>query len=72
MELVVDEATSTLYAAQEDIGLWRVQLVRAGSSASHAASNAPRASGVPATYDESGEERTSTNFRYVDATFLTR
>ena len=54
--VVVDEAAGTLYAAQEDIGLWRVQLKHGKFQGQPRAVERTKEFGVPATYDEKTEE----------------
>ncbi|VXB36231.1 conserved exported hypothetical protein [Aeromicrobium sp. 9AM] len=54
--VVVDEAAGTLYAAQEDIGLWRVQLKHGSFQGRPRAVERTKEFGVPATYDEKTEE----------------
>lgn len=54
--VVVDEASGTLYAAQEDIGLWKVQLGRGEFAGAPASIERTREFGVPATFDEESEE----------------
>lgn len=54
--LVVDEASRTLYAAQEDVGLWRVRLGRGEFRGAPSSVERTREYGVPATYDAATEE----------------
>lgn len=54
--LVVDEAARTLYAAQEDVGLWRVRLRGGSFHGSPRSIERTREFGVPATYDATDEE----------------
>ncbi|MEJ7634375.1 phytase [Aeromicrobium sp.] len=54
--VVVDEASHTLYAAQEDIGLWRVQLGRGSFAGKPRSIERTREFGAPAAYDEQAEE----------------
>jgi 3-phytase len=54
--VVVDEATSTLYAAQEDIGLWTLKLGRGEFAGRPRGVERTREFGAPATYDEASEE----------------
>ncbi|MEV7396680.1 phytase [Aeromicrobium sp. NPDC092404] len=54
--VVVDEAAGTLYAAQEDIGLWRVKVKRGAFHGGPRAVERTKEFGVPATYDEQTEE----------------
>ncbi|MEV7525129.1 phytase [Streptomyces sp. NPDC091371] len=51
--MVVDPATGTLYAGQEDVGIWRV---RADLGGRPQLVDKVREYGVPATYDEQTEE----------------
>lgn len=54
--VVVDEAAGTLYAAQEDIGLWRVELGHGRFHGEPLSVERTKEFGVPATYDEQTEE----------------
>lgn len=54
--VVVDEAAGTLYAAQEDIGLWRVELGHGRFHGKPRSVERTKEFGVPATYDEQTEE----------------
>lgn len=54
--VVVDEAAGTLYAAQEDIGLWRVKLGHGTFQGEPRSVERTKEFGVPATYDEQSEE----------------
>ena len=54
--VVVDEAAGTLYAAQEDIGLWRVKLKHGRFQGAPRSVERTKEFGVPATYDEDSEE----------------
>lgn len=54
--LVVDEAAGTLYAAQEDIGLWRVKLGHGRFQGEPRSVERTKEFGVPATYDADSEE----------------
>lgn len=58
--VVVDEATSTLYAAQEDIGLWKVKLGRGEFAGRPKNIERTQEFGAPAAYDEASEECVST------------
>ncbi|KOG31114.1 phytase [Streptomyces resistomycificus] len=51
--MVVDPATGTLYAGQEDVGIWRL---RADLTGRPALVDRVREYGVPGTYDEATEE----------------
>ncbi|GGY99705.1 hydrolase [Streptomyces poonensis] len=51
--MVVDPRTGTLYAGQEDVGIWRL---RADLTGKPALMDQVREYGVPATYDEETEE----------------
>ncbi|MFE1299310.1 phytase [Streptomyces sp. NPDC058731] len=51
--MVVDPANGTLYAGQEDVGIWRL---RADLSGKPVLVDKVREYGVPATYDEASEE----------------
>ncbi|MCB5167731.1 phytase [Streptomyces bambusae] len=53
--MVVDPADGTLYAGQEDVGIWRI---RAGLSGTPQLMDKVREFGVPGTYDEETEECT--------------
>ncbi|MGW1010345.1 phytase [Streptomyces termitum] len=53
--MVVDPADGTLYAGQEDVGIWRVD---AGLSGTPVLIDKVREYGVPGTYDEQTEECT--------------
>ncbi len=57
--LVVDSDTHSLYAAQEDIGLWRVPL-RGGTAGVPRSVERTKEFGVPATYDAATDECTVT------------
>jgi 3-phytase len=54
--VVVDEANGRLYAAQEDVGLWRVDLRRGRFDGPPRSIERTREFGVPATYDPVTEE----------------
>jgi 3-phytase len=54
--LVVDEASRTLYAAQEDIGLWRLRLGHGRFAGVPRNVERTQEFGVPATYDPAAEE----------------
>lgn len=58
--VVVDEATGTLYAAQEDVGLWRVTLGRGTFATKPRSVERTQEFGAPATYDEASEECVAT------------
>lgn len=58
--VVVDEAAGTLYAAQEDIGLWRVKLGTGTFAGKPQSVERTQEFGAPATYDEASEECVST------------
>lgn len=58
--LVVDEASHVLYAAQEDIGLWRLQVSGDGFLGPLRSVERTREYGVPAAYDEESEECVAT------------
>ncbi|HEX6354896.1 phytase [Actinophytocola sp.] len=53
--MVVDRTTGVLYAAQEDVGVWRIPLSRKGFG-QPALVDRVRGFGQPAVYDESTEE----------------
>ncbi|MGZ3147692.1 phytase [Lentzea chajnantorensis] len=53
--MVVDEATGTLYAAQEDVGIWRIPL-RANGFGTPQLVDRVRAFGAPQKYDPATEE----------------
>ena len=54
--LVVDEAAGTLYAAQEDVGLWQVKIGQGRFRGAPRSVERTKEFGVPATYDEQTEE----------------
>ena len=54
--LVVDAASRTLYAAQEDVGLWRLRLGRGHFAGVPRSVERTQEFGVPATYDPAAEE----------------
>ncbi len=54
--VVVDEAAGTLYAAQEDIGLWRVKVGNGKFQGQPRTVERTKEFGVPATYDEQSGE----------------
>jgi 3-phytase len=54
--MIVDPATSTLYAAQEDVALWRVPLAAGRFAGSPRPVERVREYGLPATYDPATEE----------------
>jgi 3-phytase len=54
--VVVDEAANTLYAAQEDIGLWQVKLGHGRFHGEPRSVERTKEFGVPAAYDEQTEE----------------
>jgi 3-phytase len=56
--LVVDEATLTLYAAQEDVGLWRLRLGHGRFAGVPRTVERTREFGVPARFDLATEECT--------------
>ncbi|BFU45383.1 phytase [Krasilnikovia sp. MM14-A1004] len=56
--MVVDPAAGVLYAAQEDVGLWRVPLDAGGFDGAPSLLQRVREYGVPATYDPDTEECT--------------
>jgi 3-phytase len=56
--LVVDPATRVLYAAQEDIGLWRLPIVGSRFAGPARSVEHTREFGVPATYDAEEDECT--------------
>lgn len=58
--LVVDEANRALYAAQEDVGLWRLKLGRGHFAAAPRVVERTQEFGVPAVYDAATEECTVT------------
>jgi 3-phytase len=53
--MVVDRTSGTLYAAQEDVGIWRIPLTRNGFGPARLVEKV-RGFGQPATYDEATEE----------------
>lgn len=54
--MTVDPVTGTLYAAQEDVGLWRVPLAGGRFAGMPRSVERVREFGVPATYDPATEE----------------
>lgn len=56
--LVVDEAKQTLYAAQEDVGLWRLRLAHDRFAGAPRNVERTQEFGVPARYDEAAGECT--------------
>ncbi|WP_217361339.1 phytase [Aeromicrobium stalagmiti] len=58
--VVVDEASGTLYAAQEDVGLWRVSLGRGEFAGKPRSIERTQEFGAPAAYDEAAEECVAT------------
>lgn len=57
--MVVDRVDNVLYAAQEDVGVWRIPLSRGGFGRATLIEKV-RSFGQPATYDEETEECTPT------------
>lgn len=54
--VVVDDASGTLYAAQEDIGLWRVKLGNGEFAGKPQSIERTKEFGAPAAFDEAAEE----------------